>query len=115
MVVAKNGPKLEATKSGSTTLSMGPTGKPHEGAPATINARRYSMTMLARLISTFGPGPTVDQTGLEGDYDFTLSSDESAGPSLFTAVQQELGLRLESRKVPLSNFVIESARRPNDN
>jgi uncharacterized protein (TIGR03435 family) len=41
--------------------------------------------------------------------------DEGAGPSLFTAIQQELELRLESRKVPLSYFVIESAQRPNDN
>ena len=73
------------------------------------------MVLLAQFLSTFGPGPVKDETGLPGEYDFKLNWDETNGPSLFTALQEQLGLRLESRKVPVSFFVIESAQRPKEN
>jgi uncharacterized protein (TIGR03435 family) len=68
--------------------------------------------MLVNLLSQIGAGPVTDQTGLTGVYDFKLSWDEDAGPSLSTALQEQLGLRLEPRKVPVSYFVFESAQRP---
>jgi len=111
LVVAKNGPKL--TKSGDDAVtSLGPFNK---GDPTrTIAARKYSMAMLASLLSTFGPGNVKDETGLPDFYDFHLTWNEAEGPSALTAIQQ-LGLRLEPRKIPVSYFVIDSARRPGDN
>jgi len=55
-----------------------------------------------------------DETGLPGFYDFKLTWNETEGPSVFSALQQ-IGLRLEPRKVPVSYFVFESAERPGDN
>jgi uncharacterized protein (TIGR03435 family) len=63
----------------------------------------------------------VDQTGLKGKYDLTLrwaSVDdprESDGPSLFTAIQEQLGLKLESTKAPVNVLVIDHIERPSEN
>jgi uncharacterized protein (TIGR03435 family) len=73
------------------------------------------MEMLAEMLTGLGPGPVRDQTGLKGAYDFKLFWDETGGPSLFTALQEQLGLRLEPHKVPLSFFIFESAQRPVEN
>jgi uncharacterized protein (TIGR03435 family) len=76
--------------------------------------------------------PVVDKTGLSGRYDFDLeftpdesqfggvfgklaSTDDSAKPSLFTAIQQQLGLRLEPAKGPIEALVIDHVERPSEN
>ena len=115
LVAAKNGPKLQAAKGDEVSTSFGAKLKPTPDRPISLTARKYSMPMLANLLSQIGPGPAIDKTGLEGAYDFTLSWDETAGPSLFTALQEQLGLRFESQKVPVSLFVIESAQKPIEN
>jgi uncharacterized protein (TIGR03435 family) len=73
------------------------------------------MGELAALLSQIGPGPIANKTGLTGAYDFDLTWNESAGPSLFTAMQEQLGLKLEAQKVPVPFFVFESAQRPGEN
>jgi uncharacterized protein (TIGR03435 family) len=57
----------------------------------------------------------VDKTGLAGAFDFDLMWDESSGPSLFTALREQLGLKLEPQKVPVSFFLFESAQMPGEN
>jgi bla regulator protein blaR1 len=68
----------------------------------------------------------VDQTGLKGTYDFTLTWSESlasgAGqesgtdaPSLFTAVQEQLGLKLVPTKAPVEVIVIDHIEKPSAN
>ena len=79
----------------------------------------------------------LDETGLKGAYDFTLrwtsdtglnggpfpiapdSADQpvpdSSGPSLFTALQEQLGLKLESTKGPVDTIVIEHIEEPSEN
>lgn len=73
------------------------------------------MPQLAALLSQIGPGPMIDKTGLTGAYDFDLMWDESSGPSLFTALQEQLGLKLEPQKVPVSFFLFDSAQMPGEN
>jgi hypothetical protein len=86
------------------------------GRPISLRARAFSMAMLVSLLSRVAErGPGIDKTGLEGVYDFTLSWDEDAGPSLTTALREQLGLRMESQKVPVSFFVVDSAQRPAEN
>jgi uncharacterized protein (TIGR03435 family) len=116
LVVTKTGAKLQDSKGGAAVASSGGKFKPAAGQPGTLKARRYSMAMLVDLIARVGQyGPGIDKTGLKGVYDFTLSWDEDAGPSLSTALRDQLGLRLESAKVPVSYFVVDSAQRPSAN
>jgi uncharacterized protein (TIGR03435 family) len=115
LTVAKGGPKLVESKSQDSDGSFGPKGKPSAGA-GMFKARRYSMREFVRLLSAFGDrGPGVDETGLTGLYDFTLTWDNEAGPTLETALREQLGLRMQSAKVTTSYFVIDSARRPSEN
>jgi len=111
LVVAKGGAKLEKSKDDEVT-GLDPFSK---GNPTiTISAHKSSMPALASLLSTFGPGNVTDETGLLDSYSFRLTWNDTEGPSVFSALQQ-LGLRLEPRKVPVSYFVIESAQRPRGN
>jgi uncharacterized protein (TIGR03435 family) len=111
LVVAKGGSKMEQSKE-TDVASVGPFNK--NNPTLTVAARRFSMASLAQFLSTYGPGQVQDETGLEGFYNFDLSWNETDGPSVFSAIQK-IGLRLESRKVPVSYFVIDSAARPGGN
>ena len=73
--------------------------------------------------------PVVNNTGLEGNYDFKLEwtpdpgppapggqpVETSLGPSLFTALQQQLGLRLEATKGPVDMLIIDHVDKPSEN
>jgi len=80
--------------------------------------------------SYFGIGRQVfDNTALTGNYDFTLTfeplqpasasaetaSEPSGRPSIFTALEEQLGLRLESTKAPVDILVIDHVERPSEN
>ncbi|MGA2897993.1 MAG: TIGR03435 family protein, partial [Acidobacteriaceae bacterium] len=128
MSVAKGGPKLKefvfdpavpasARRGGGVQMSMGMIAA-HE---CTIP---YFLSMLSRQLGR----TVVDRTGLTGNYDFTLrwSPDNSATsasegaqadtlPSIFTAVQEQLGLKLESTKAPASVLVVDHLERPSQN
>ena len=61
----------------------------------------------------------VDRTGLSGEYDFTLEwapalNESAGGASLFTALVEQLGLRLESGKRPMDAVVIDRIERPTE-
>jgi uncharacterized protein (TIGR03435 family) len=64
--------------------------------------------------------PVVDHTGIKGVFDITLKGAASAmlqpdGPSLFTLVQEQLGLKLVSTKAPIDVLVIDHAEQPSVN
>jgi uncharacterized protein (TIGR03435 family) len=121
LVVAKKGSfKLHESTAGETQLVVGVKAVP--GRPFSFIARKYSMAMLSDLLSgsALDPsgvslGPVIDHTGLAGDFDIELWWDEDAGLSLSAALQDQLGLRLESQKVQISLFVVDSAQKPDQN
>jgi uncharacterized protein (TIGR03435 family) len=113
LVIGKNGPKLKVAKGEDVDATFS-SFKPFPGQPTTLTARTYSMPMFANLLTQFAQ-PVLDKTGLTGTYDFKLSWDDNAGPTLATALQEQLGLKFESQKVPVSFFIIESAQKPSEN
>jgi uncharacterized protein (TIGR03435 family) len=121
VTVAKSGPKLrKSTSDEAKTLFTGPEGeaviKPILGRAISLTVRKYSMAMLVNLLAAIGQsGPGVDNTGLSGEYDFTLFWDSEAGPVLSTALRQQLGLQMKAEKVPVSTFVVDAAEKPTSN
>ena len=84
------------------------------------------MERLARVLSGEAGRAVEDRTGLSGRFDFDLEYTPTVGipdasalpgdrPSFFTALQEQLGLKLEPRRGPVEVFVIESAERPEEN
>ena len=86
----------------------------------TLRSGGLEMPMLARLISGSAGRVVQDKTGLTGNYEFALrynpkpgsSADADDAPSIFTALQEQLRLRLESDRAPLQVVVIDAIERP---
>jgi uncharacterized protein (TIGR03435 family) len=90
-----------------------------EGDNKRLKATDFRMDGLARILSA-GGRLVVDKTGLTGGYDFELHwamDDDSSSdqPSIYTAVQEQLGLKLESGKIPIQVVIIDRAEKPNQN
>jgi len=112
--VAKNGPKALHAAALSDAPDMGSDRRP-PGELTVIKAHAYSMARFAQFLWLVEQRPVIDQTGLTGSYDFMLTWDDGFGPSLFTALTEQLGLRLKPGKVTVSAFVVDSAQRPTKN
>jgi uncharacterized protein (TIGR03435 family) len=115
VVIAKNGPKLQVSKSEDSGFSFGAGGKPAREGPVCLTAQKWTPSALANLLTQMGRGPAVDKTGLTGEYDFKLCWNDTDGPSLFSALQEQLGLKFEAQRVPVSFLIIDSAQRPTEN
>jgi len=86
-----------------------------EGSRYQVVCRHIQISTLANALSTMLRGPVVDQTGLEGNYDFTLTWE---GDDMYSAVpdaMEKFGLKLEMKKVPTEVLVIDSVEQPSDN
>jgi uncharacterized protein (TIGR03435 family) len=114
--LAKNGPKLTAHDDGSGASARTVCGQ--------MTGRRITVGVLATMLSRQLERDVSDQTGLTGKYDFQLNWTPDSGPcqdlspaepSLFTALQQQLGLKLESTKGQVETLVIDRVERPSEN
>jgi bla regulator protein BlaR1 len=109
LVIAKGGSKLEQSKSEAPPGTMRSMGR--------IDGRNGTMEMLSAVLSNFIGRRVEDRTGLTGTYDYKLEyAQETAGndnppefgrASIFTALQEQLGLKLDSSKVPMVTIVID--------
>ena len=111
LLVAKGGAKLKTGEA---------TGRSGIGSNAgKMMADNVPMERVAIALSTQLRAPVAEMTGLTGRYSFTLSfakdDDDLSAPSIFTAVQEQLGLRLESKRVPTRILVIDHLERPSEN
>jgi uncharacterized protein (TIGR03435 family) len=114
------------------TAKAGPKLKPHtgsEGGGTDSNGNREKVTMTGTNITMPGFADylsrqmdqiVVDESGLKGSYDiaFEWSQDDgpqATAPTVFTALQQQLGLRLQAKKVPMEVIVIDNVDKPSEN
>lgn len=72
-------------------------------------------SMIVSELSRITGWPVIDETGLKGAWHFGIRYSEETGPSIFTAVQEQLGLRLDAGKGPVDQLVIDSVERPSGN
>jgi uncharacterized protein (TIGR03435 family) len=124
LVVAKGGSKLTAAPPFPPNDPSGPYRSPWKRDSGMLEGNGVTVEALTRMLwgmREIESRKVLDRTGLEGTYNFTLkwTSDEDAaggnGPSLFTAIQEQLGLKLESTKAPLDVLVIDHVERPSEN
>jgi uncharacterized protein (TIGR03435 family) len=116
LVVAKNGPKVKPSE---TTKASITNGKGH------IELHGVAMQVFVNSLGTTKATarPVVDMTGLKGHFDITLDwapdtvqlDAADRGPSVFTAIQEQLGLKLEPRKSPFEFIIIDHVERPSQN
>jgi len=134
--IAKNGPKLQESKEESGNRFRGV----RMGGPGHLTGERVPMKFLAELLAGSVGRTVIDQTGLKGKYDFKLewTPDQNQqgafgggprpgpdgplpppvdpnGPSIFTAVEEQLGLKLDSQKGPVEMLTIDAVEKPSEN
>jgi uncharacterized protein (TIGR03435 family) len=86
-----------------------------------LTIRNETMDGFAERLSRQADFPVVNRTGLEGVYNLKLvwsptgETRPDSPPSLFTAIQEQLGLRLESQKAPVPVLVVDRAEKPAEN
>jgi uncharacterized protein (TIGR03435 family) len=122
LVVAKSGPKMKPAKDGPPVRSAIDPG-------GSLRARSVEMDTFAQGLGENVVGqPVVNETGLAGSYEFTLTyapmmstlfglpftppPTDSNLPSVFTALEEQLGLKLEPRTVPVEIVVIDHVEHP---
>jgi bla regulator protein BlaR1 len=120
-----SGYMLVQAKAGSKLKESPDPGRPRTRMSAgQINGQNGTMYMLATVLSQLVGSPVMDRTGLTGAYDYKLEygqdavqgmPDDVPGPSIFTALQEQLGLKLEKVHATIDTIVIEHAEKLSEN
>ncbi len=114
LVVGKNGPKMHESTAGQ--------GEARGAARLDgITSNRMQINKLAMLMSRMTRMPVIDKTGLPGFYEIALNwapedikgrtEERPLGPSIFTAVEEQLGLKLVWKKRPVEVLVVDRAEK----
>jgi uncharacterized protein (TIGR03435 family) len=134
---AKNGSRLKATTEGTCApVDLSHPRPPEPGHPACgagsihgsdavtqIDVHGARLDVFAgRMLASSLDRPVIDKTGLTGMYDIHLefsndaqNSAPSTAPSIFTAVQEQLGLKLSPGTAPMEAFVVDRIEKPTEN
>jgi uncharacterized protein (TIGR03435 family) len=138
LLIAKGGPKFHEAKPGDTYPNgiKGPDGHSGPGLvwiqDGQLTCQAVAMLELTRILSQRLGHNVLDKTGLTGKYDLAMqwpppedrpggmfdggeNAAESTGPSIFTVIQEQLGLKLESHKAPVEVLVIDHVEAPSAN
>jgi uncharacterized protein (TIGR03435 family) len=137
--IAKNGPRLKEAKANDPNVVKGPDGSPLTDSMELRNGESgetwighaVSTSYLVRNLEPVVGRIVLDKTGLTGHYDFSMQfvrdqialqagGDSSAASnpgalSLYTAIEKDLGLKLEAGKAPIDVVVIDHMERPSGN
>jgi len=126
LTIAKNGPRMKLVTTPGDRQGTSGNGR------GRVQGFAATMTMITMNLSDILSRPVLDKTGLTEKYDFVLEwtpdaalarpdgpdaapPADSSGPTIFTAVQEQLGLKLESTKGPVDTIVIDHVDRPSAN
>jgi uncharacterized protein (TIGR03435 family) len=133
LVVGKNGHRLHVAESDQPEMMLG---RSPASGQRTLNAKRAKMSDLTSILADLLGKPVEDKTGLEGVFDFVMewtpdsvserslkpgaekvepAAEAQTGPSIFTALQETLGLKLETKKVTVEAIAIDHAEKPSAN
>jgi uncharacterized protein (TIGR03435 family) len=121
LTVAKGGPRMEPSKSAPDAMPGNAGGQ--DNGRQTRKYWNVSMANFAPMLQFNVDRPVVDQTGIQGRYDFTMkwtvdqerATEPDAPPVLFTAIQEQIGLKLEPTKAPADVLVVDAIERPTAN
>jgi uncharacterized protein (TIGR03435 family) len=122
LVVAKKGPTFKPSGTNGTTISTGRSQLHVQGSDHTLD-------LLTRALSEQLGRVVLNQTGIDGRYDLTLrwtpddqpsptmngQPDPSPPPDIFTAIQEQLGLKLQPSKGPVPVLIIDHVEMPSEN
>lgn len=122
LIVNKGGTKLKETSGASPTLNTTSLGR--QGISMAVTNQTIQ-EVIDKQLGGYSGRPVFDKTGLTGHYDFTLewvhdptaplNARESSLPPLPSALQEQLGLKLESTTAPFDTVVIDHAEKPSEN
>jgi uncharacterized protein (TIGR03435 family) len=126
LTVGKKGPKLKTPDEGEETkIIFHGYAAPNGQQMIQLIAKNTSMQELADMLGKFLDRPVLEQTGLKERYDFTLDYElnqdapgmftGATGPGLFSAIQEQAGLKLEATKGVVDILVIDHAEKPSGN
>ena len=134
LVPVKGGPQLKESAMPPSGRN-GPRGPMMRMGRGEMNGQGVPVEFLAKTLSRQLGRTILDETGLKGSYDFTLHwtpeegemmgpkpagtepgpPPDASGPTIYTALQEQLGLKLESRRGPVEMYVIDNVARPTEN
>jgi len=126
LVLAKGGPKFKPSEANGTTVSTS-TGTGIQRIR--VQGSDNTIELLARELASALGRVVVDKTGIDARYDLTLrwmpadrppplingAPDPNPPPDIFTAIQEQLGLKLEPARVPVPVLVIDHIEMPSEN
>ena len=133
LTVAKNGPRLHAPGTEESGMMLG---RSRATGQRTLTATSQTIGGLASLLSDIMTRPVEDRTAIQGKFDFSMAwtpdavdggtgatggkvlpapENSEPGPTVFTALQESLGLKLETAKVRVPIVAIEKAEKPSAN
>lgn len=134
LVVAKGGPKLKESE---VPAGNGPRPQMVRIGRGQISGKGMPMNLLTQQLAQNLGRPVIDKTELKGRYDIEMewapdpgqgglpgvpgppdggaAAGDASGPTLYTALQEKLGLKLEPAKGPVRTLVIDSAAKPTEN
>jgi len=109
LVIAKGGIKLHRSSPDAQFSNR--------AGPEGMSATKMPIRLIVSQFSSAVHRIVIDKTGLEGDfdYDFRWSDKDPDSQSIFTAIEEQLGLKLESAKAPVEFLIIDHAEKPSEN
>lgn len=111
---------LEVAKGGAKLPPASPGNDPDiRGRAGHLSAKRVTAELLSRILANELERPVLNRTGIDRAFDveleYTPDQNPEPGASLFTAIQEQLGLKLESQRAPVDVLIVDRIERPSPN